>query len=132
MCVGEVGHAPLALSIGTTITKDKEAMDVLQMLRETAAWEFLTSTSGSTGARQGLSSGVIVAALGALAVVLGVQTRANADVFCYGIAEGTSGWVETCESNCPTYGAPHYWKYQYYNYHNAECSLTGAGCHDNC
>jgi hypothetical protein len=121
------------LSIGTTITKDKEAMDVLQMLRETAAWEFLTSTSGSTGARQGLSSGVIVAALGALAVVLGVQTKAEA-LDCYGIPLGGEGWVETCEANCPTYGAPHFWKYYYE--HNAdpeECRYTGsAGCHDNC
>jgi hypothetical protein len=132
MCVGEVALEPLAWSIDTTIKKDKEAMDVLQMLRTTAAWEFVMSTSGSAGVRQGLSLGWMGAALGALAVVLGVQTRADAE-FCYGIPTNTAGWHETCENNCPTYGAPHYWKYQYYNAYDQTCTYTGiSGCHDNC
>ena len=59
--------------------------------------EYVLSSSGTTSPGQGLSLGGVSAVLSALAVVLGVQGRAEAD-YCYGIPSGQCNWICTSQS----------------------------------
>lgn len=94
--------------------------------------EYVVSSSGSTRPSQGLSLGGVGAVLSALAVVLGVQGRANADD-CYGIPYPGCAWIcegSTClKDDGQTYGKlEQYWCHEisphrcvYYTDRCADC-----------
>lgn len=91
--------------------------------------EFATSSSGHVEPRQGLAFGWLGSVVAGLAVMFGTADRAQADS-CYGIAEGSYGWVPTyipCEWK--DHKPVKWWSDRYYHHPGVPgCSYVTSIC----
>ena len=74
--------------------------------------EFATSSSGHVEPRQGLALGWLGSVVAGLAVVFGTADRAQAG-YCYGLSEGSSGWVTSSDVCRWENHKPVYYQYRY-------------------
>ena len=77
--------------------------------------EFATSTSGHVEPREGLALGWLGSVVAGLAVMFGTADRAQAG-YCYGISEGSSGWVGSNTVCAWRNHKPVYWRYLYHHH----------------